>query len=104
MSYISKVDVTIICVPTPITKHREPDLSYVKKVMDQILPFEKSGQLISLESTTYPGTTEEIIYEEIKKKGLSAGKDIFITYSPEREDPGSNFPLKKIPEGHYRNY
>ena len=63
--------------------------------MDQILPLEE-WTAISLESTTYPGTTEEIIYEEIKKKGLSAGKDIFITYSPEREDPEVIFHLKKF--------
>ena len=82
-SFIKKVDAIIICVPTPITKHREPDLSFVKNVIKEIIPFVKPGQLISLESTTYPGTTEELIYGELQKKGFRAGDDIFVTYSPE---------------------
>lgn len=98
MSLISKVDAIIICVPTPITKHREPDLSYVEQVVEDILPYLKKGQLISLESTTYPGTTEEVIYSRIKESGFVAGKDIYLTYSPERENPGSKYPLHKIPK------
>ena len=97
-SFIKKVDAIIICVPTPITKHREPDLSFVKNVIKEIIPFIKPGQLISLESTTYPGTTEELIYGELQKKGFKAGDDIFVTYSPEREDPGSKFALEDIPK------
>tara|TARA_Y100000991_G_scaffold215675_1_gene207356 strand:- start:193 stop:1473 length:1281 start_codon:yes stop_codon:yes gene_type:complete len=97
-SMIEKVDAIIICVPTPITIHKDPDLSFVKNVMNDILPYLKEGQLISLESTTYPGTTEEIIYEKVKAHGFKAGKNIFITYSPEREDPGSKFHLEDIPK------
>lgn len=95
---IKLVDAIIICVPTPITIHREPDLSYVINVVNQIIPFLKSGQLISLESTTYPGTTEEVIGKKVQDAGHEIGKDIFITYSPEREDPGSNFKLQDIPK------
>ena len=95
---IKLVDAIIICVPTPITIHREPDLSYVTNVVNQIIPFLKSGQLISLESTTYPGTTEEVIGKKVQDAGHEIGKDIFITYSPEREDPGSNFKLQDIPK------
>lgn len=97
-SKINLVDAIIICVPTPITIHREPDLSYVKNVINQITPFLKAGQLISLESTTYPGTTEEVIGKSIQNAGFEIGKDIFITYSPEREDPGSKFKLQDIPK------
>ncbi len=97
-SFIDQVDVILICVPTPITKHKEPDLSFVRNVMEDIAPFLKPKQLISLESTTYPGTTEEIINGKLKSLGLEAGKDIFVTYSPEREDPGSKFPMEKIPK------
>lgn len=95
---IKLVDAIIICVPTPITVHREPDLSYVINVVNQIIPFLKSGQLISLESTTYPGTTEEVIGRKVQDAGHQIGKDIFITYSPEREDPGSKFKLQDIPK------
>jgi UDP-N-acetyl-D-glucosamine dehydrogenase len=97
-SKINLVNAIIICVPTPITIHREPDLSYVKNVINQIIPFLKAGQLISLESTTYPGTTEEVIGKSIQNAGFEIGKDIFITYSPEREDPGSKFKLQDIPK------
>jgi UDP-N-acetyl-D-glucosamine dehydrogenase len=97
-SFIEKVDAIIICVPTPITKHREPDLTFVKTVMEDIGPFLQKGQLISLESTTYPGTTEEIIYGKLKQLGFEAGLDIFVTYSPEREDPGSKYLLEDIPK------
>lgn len=95
---IKLVDAIIICVPTPITVHREPDLSYVINVVNQIIPYLKSGQLISLESTTYPGTTEEVIGRKVQDAGHQIGKDIFITYSPEREDPGSKFKLQDIPK------
>tara|TARA_B100000963_G_scaffold156971_1_gene136605 strand:+ start:10311 stop:11588 length:1278 start_codon:yes stop_codon:yes gene_type:complete len=97
-SEIKKVDAIIICVPTPITIHRDPDLSYVINVVDQIIPFLKNGQLISLESTTYPGTSEEIIGQKVRDSGFEIGDDIFITYSPEREDPGSKFPIQDIPK------
>lgn len=97
-SKINLVDAIIICVPTPITIHREPDLSYVVNVINQITPFLKAGQLISLESTTYPGTTEEVIGKNVQNAGFEIGKDIFITYSPEREDPGSKFKLQDIPK------
>lgn len=88
-SYVSVADVLIICVPTPLNKYREPDLSYVIETTDSISPYLRSGQVVSLESTTYPGTTEEEILPRIKSTGLKIGEDIFLIYSPEREDPGN---------------
>lgn len=96
---ISIVDVIILCVPTPLNKHREPDISYITKTMDNILPYIRKGQLISLESTTYPGTTEEEIASRIEEKKFIIGKNYFVVYSPEREDPGNKyFSTTKIPK------
>ena len=96
---IKKVDVIIICVPTPLDKNRNPDLSYVINCLDLMSPYLKKGQLLSLESTTYPGTTSEIVAPKIKDQGLKLGKDFFLVYSPEREDPGNkNYELKAIPK------
>jgi UDP-N-acetyl-D-glucosamine dehydrogenase len=97
-SLISQVDAIIICVPTPITKHREPDLTFVNNVMDSILPYIKENQIISLESTTYPGTTDELIATRVSDSGFDIGTNFYVVYSPEREDPGSGFPLSDIPK------
>ena len=86
---ISEVDAVIICVPTPLSAHREPDLSYIEATLDAIVPYLKSGQLVSLESTTYPGTTLEVVKPRIESGGLEVGKSIFLVFSPEREDPGN---------------
>ena len=85
---ISKCDV-IICVPTPLNKYREPDISYILSTLNSIKPYLKKGQLLSLESTTYPGTTEEEIVSRIELAGFNIGNDFFVAYSPEREDPGN---------------
>lgn len=95
----SDVDALILCVPTPLNKHREPDLSYVTNTVDTLLPHLRAGQVLSLESTTYPGTTEEELLPRIEKRGFEAGKDFFLVYSPEREDPGNpNFTTRTIPK------
>lgn len=86
---IQDSDAIILCLPTPLSKQREPDLSFVLNTIDSILPYIRSGQIISLESTTYPGTTDEEIKPRIASRGLNVGTDIFLVYSPEREDPGN---------------
>ena len=86
-----KCDALIICVPTPLNDYREPDLSYVVSTIDSLIPYIKKGQIISLESTTYPGTTEEEIVRKLEDNRFSVGEDIFVLYSPEREDPGNLF-------------
>jgi UDP-N-acetyl-D-glucosamine dehydrogenase len=94
-----EADALIICVPTPLNKHREPDLSFVIETTKSLAPHLRGGQVVSLESTTYPGTTEEEIKPIIERRGLVVGKDIFLVYSPEREDPGnSEFYIQKIPK------
>lgn len=96
---ISKVDVIIICVPTPLGIHNEPDLSYITGTIDAIKNFLKPNQLLVLESTTYPGTTEEKIIPEIESLGFKIGKNFFVGYSPEREDPGNKkYNTKNIPK------
>jgi len=93
------LDALIICVPTPLNKYRQPDLSYIINTIESLLPFLHSGQVISLESTTYPGTTDEEVLPRIKSTGLTVGKEIFLVYSPEREDPGNlNFAVQNIPK------
>jgi len=92
-------DALIICVPTPLNKYREPNLSYVTNTVDLLVPYLRKGQVVSLESTTYPGTTEEELKPRIESNGLKVGKDIFLVYSPEREDPGNpNFETRTIPK------
>ena len=94
-----QVDVIIICVPTPLTQHREPDLSFIESTLAQALPYFQKGQLFSLESTTYPGTTEEVIFPRLQKAGFTVGEDFFLVYSPEREDPGNQtFKTQSIPK------
>jgi len=95
----AKADAILICVPTPLTAQREPDLSHVRAAADAIAPQLRAGQLVSLESTTYPGTTEEEILPRVSKRRLTVGKDIFVCFSPEREDPGNaRFPTHAIPK------
>jgi UDP-N-acetyl-D-glucosamine dehydrogenase len=95
---LKKVDAIIICVPTPLTPAREPDMSYVSSTAQTIAEHLRPGQLVSLESTTYPGTTEEILLPKFERRGLKAGKDFFLVFSPEREDPGrSDYSTKTIP-------
>jgi UDP-N-acetyl-D-glucosamine dehydrogenase len=94
-----EVDTLILCVPTPLNKYREPDLSFVTDTTDSIVPFLKKGHVICLESTTYPGTTEEELLPRLESTGLKVGKDIFLVYSPEREDPGNpHFTTNTIPK------
>ncbi len=98
-SRASEVDALILCVPTPLNKYREPDLSFVINTTDMISPYLRSGQILSLESTTYPGTTEEELVPRAISQGMSIGTDFFIVYSPEREDPGnSQFETRTIPK------
>jgi len=95
----AEADALIICVPTPLNRYREPDLSYVTGTMDSLVPHLRAGQVLSLESTTYPGTTEEELLPRIESRGLKVGKDFFLIYSPEREDPANpNFTTASIPK------
>ena len=92
-------DVIVICVPTPLTRHREPDLSYIEETGRQVARRLRPGQLIVLESTTYPGTTREVLKPLLEASGLAAGREFFIGFSPEREDPGNaNFRTVTIPK------
>jgi len=86
---LSDCDVIVICVPTPLTKHRDPDLSFVEATSRSIAAHLRSGQLIVLESTTYPGTTDDIVKVILEGTGLKSGSDFFVGFSPEREDPGN---------------
>jgi UDP-N-acetyl-D-glucosamine dehydrogenase len=95
----AKTDALILCVPTPLTGDREPDLSFVLGTLESLLPYLRRGQIVSLESTTYPGTTEEELKPRIEARGLEVGEDIFLVFSPEREDPGNpNFSTRNIPK------
>ncbi len=95
----TEVDALIICVPTPLTKFREPDLSFVVDTVNALLPHLRAGQVMSLESTTYPGTTDEELVPRVESRGFTVGKDYFVVYSPEREDPGNpNFSTRSIPK------
>lgn len=92
-------DALIICVPTPLSKSREPDLTFVTATMDVIAPYLRKGQLLSLESTTWPGTTEEVLLPYVTRAGFEVGRDFFLVYSPEREDPGNEaFETRTIPK------
>jgi UDP-N-acetyl-D-glucosamine dehydrogenase len=99
LSRAAEADALIICVPTPLNKHREPDRSFVINTVDAIAPYLREGQVISLESTTYPGTTEEELLPRLEQGALRVGESIFLVYSPEREDPGNpNFSTRSIPK------
>jgi len=94
-----EADALIICVPTPLNAYREPDLSFVLNTIDSLLPFMRAGQIISLESTTYPGTTEEELRPRLESRGFTVGSDVFLVFSPEREDPGnSQYDTQTIPK------
>lgn len=96
---VAEVDAVIICVPTPLNKYREPDLSFVTRSCEDIAPHIKAGTLVSLESTTYPGTTDEEIAPRLEREGLRIGETVFVVYSPEREDPGNEtFGTANIPK------
>lgn len=96
---IEKSDVIILCVPTPLDKNKQPSTRYIEAAMESSLPFIRKGQLIILESTTYPGTTEEIILPRIERKGLKVGTDFYLVFSPERIDPGNvTFKTSNIPK------
>ncbi len=92
-------DALIICVPTPLGKHREPDVSFIVDTMAALKPHLRKGQAVSLESTTYPGTTEELVVPVLEAAGLKPGTDCYVLYSPEREDPGNKqYHTQTIPK------
>lgn len=96
---LKKADCILICVPTPLNKMREPDMTYVEATAETISANLRKGQLVILESTTYPGTTREVMLPILEKSGLKVGKDFFLAYSPEREDPGrKDYTTKTIPK------
>ena len=98
-SRASEADALIICVPTPLDEHREPDLSYVINTTEELLPHLRKGQVLALESTTYPGTTDEELLPRIQRAGMTVGEDYFLVYSPEREDPGNaSYSTQTIPK------
>lgn len=95
----AETDVLIICVPTPLNNHHEPDLSFVINTTESILPYFREGQLLSLESTTWPGTTEEELAPRLERHGFVAGKNCALVFSPEREDPGNlHYDTRTIPK------
>ena len=99
MSRLAEADVILICVPTPLTDSRDPDLRYVESTAKAIATSLRKGQLVILESTTYPGTTRDVVLPILKKSGLTEGEDFFLAYSPEREDPGNpQFTASSIPK------
>ena len=99
MARIKTADAVLICVPTPLTQSREPDMQFVVKSCETISKYLRKNQLIVLESTTYPGTTRDLMRPILERSGLKAGKDFYLAYSPEREDPGNkNFTTKTIPK------
>jgi len=96
---LKRCDAVVICVPTPLTKTREPDMTYVRSTAEMISKHMRPGQLIVLESTTYPGTTREVVKPILERSGLKAGKDFYLAFSPEREDPGNkDFTTRTIPK------
>lgn len=97
--HVAEANVITICVPTPLGVHKDPDTSYIESVLEAIAPWVRKGQLIILESTTYPGTTEELVVPKLQALGLRVGHDLFVAFSPERIDPGNpSFKLRDIPK------
>jgi UDP-N-acetyl-D-glucosamine dehydrogenase len=95
----AEADALIICVPTPLNAYREPDLSFVLGTVEALLPHVRPGQVVSLESTTYPGTTEEELKPRLESRGFTVGREVFLVFSPEREDPGNpHFETRTIPK------
>jgi UDP-N-acetyl-D-glucosamine dehydrogenase len=98
-SRLGEVDAIIVCVPTPLTRQREPDLGFIVSTTASVAPYLRRGHLVVLESTTYPGTTREIMQPILERSGLRSGRDFFLAYSPEREDPGNaDFATDDIPK------
>jgi|WetSurMetagenome_2_1015567.scaffolds.fasta_scaffold04914_2 UDP-N-acetyl-D-glucosamine dehydrogenase len=98
-SKLTECEAIIVCVPTPLGKHREPDMSYVHETAATIAQYLRPGQLVILESTTYPGTTDEELKPVLERSGLTTPADFFLAFSPEREDPGNaSFNTKTIPK------
>lgn len=98
-SRAAEADALILCVPTPLDDHREPDLSFVINTTESLVPYLRCGQIVSLESTTYPGTTDEELKPRVESTGLKVGEDIHLVFSPEREDPGNpDFTTRTIPK------
>ncbi len=96
---LAEADVAIICVPTPLSRNREPDLRFIERTAEAIAAHLRPGQLIILESTTYPGTTEEVLVPILERSGYLCGRDFFVGFSPEREDPGNaSFRTQTIPK------
>ncbi len=96
---LAQMDVIIICVPTPLRKTKDPDISYIVSAVSHIVPNLKKDQLIVLESTTYPGTTRELLLPEFEKKKMKAGRDFYLAFSPERVDPGNKkFAIRNTPK------
>jgi len=99
MARLKTVDAILVCVPTPLTQNREPDMQFIISSSETIAKYLRPGQLVVFESTTYPGTTRELVAPILEGSGLKAGKDFHLAYSPEREDPGNkNFTTKTIPK------
>jgi UDP-N-acetyl-D-glucosamine dehydrogenase len=99
MSQLKDMDAIDICVPTPLRKTKDPDLSYVVQAVDSVKAHLKRGQLVILESTTYPGTTDEVVQPALEEGGLKAGQDFYLAFSPERVDPGNeSYSTKTIPK------
>lgn len=99
MTRLREADVIIICVPTPLNSSRDPDLSYIESTAEAIAKHLRPGQLVVLESTTYPGTTRDVLLPILERSGLKAGEEFYVAYSPEREDPGNvNFSASRIPK------
>lgn len=98
-SRAGEADTLILCVPTPLNKYREPDISFIIDTTEALKPYLRKGHLVSLESTTYPGTTDEELLPRIESQGLKVGTDAFLVFSPEREDPGNpDFTTRTIPK------
>jgi UDP-N-acetyl-D-glucosamine dehydrogenase len=98
-SRAAEADALIICVPTPLNAYREPDLSFIFDTADALLPHVRIGQIVSLESTTYPGTTDEELKTRLESRGFRVGEEVFLVFSPEREDPGNpHFKTRSIPK------
>lgn len=99
LSRLNEADAVLICVPTPLSESRDPDLCYVESSTEAVAQTLRQGQLVVLESTTYPGTTRDVMLPILEKSGLKAGKDFFLAFSPEREDPGNpDFSAERIPK------
>ncbi|MDA0659560.1 MAG: nucleotide sugar dehydrogenase [Planctomycetota bacterium] len=99
MQRLSEPEALLICVPTPLSESRDPDLSYVTSTAEKIAAVLRPGQLVVLESTTYPGTTRDVVLPLLEKSGLKVGQDFFLAYSPEREDPGNpDYTASGIPK------